>query len=114
MNVGLGTSTNGALNTQLPLGASYDSYQLSIFVQIMDNDNGISYYTISNQLVVQANTSATESIFSAILNTDTSSSVLSTLNSGSPEASISTILTLSSVLNDLSLTDQSSLSSINK
>ena len=111
MNVGLGFNSNGILLTQLPLGSIYDSYKLSIYVQILDNDNGIAYYTIPTQVTVDADVAATQSIFAAITGSNTNSPVLTSLYSGSSQASIQNILSLSSVLNTMSLTDKASVSS---
>jgi hypothetical protein len=111
MNVGLGFNSNGILSTQLPLGSIYDSYKLSIYVQIFDNDNGIAYYTIPTQVTVEADVAATQSVFAAITSSNTNSPVLASLYSGSSQASIQNILSLSSVLNTMSLSDKVSISS---
>ena len=110
MHIGLGSSNNGILSTQLPLGAAYDSYYLRIYVQIIDNDNGITYYTIPIQLQVTADLESAQSIFNQIENLDSSSSFIAKLFNGRSQDNIQAILTLSSILNSMSSSDKVGIS----
>ena len=45
----LGYTKDGNFITQLPQGSEIDDYKMSIYVQIIDNDNGVTVFKFENQ-----------------------------------------------------------------
>jgi len=112
MHIGLGLSKNGVLSAKLPQGAFYDSDRLKIYVKIVDNDDGVSYYDIPTPLTVRADNSNLMSQLGNMLNSDDSKSDLKkNLASGLSQSNIQQLLSISSMLNSLSFNDKSSLNS---
>lgn len=106
VKVGLGSSVNGILETKLPQGAIYDSYKLSIEVQIYDNEDGYVIYTIPTQVIVKANIGP-NFVYSDLF----TPKVLNDLYSGDQKKTMETILSITSIINGLSLSDKMSLNS---
>ena len=109
MKIGLGSSENGALETQLPQGAVYDSYNMFISVEIIDQDDGVTYYDIQNPVVVKPNISLVNSMIDRLISADPKLPQNVDLFKGDSQLSVQTILSISSVLNGQSLSDKKAL-----
>lgn len=96
---------DGKLVTKLPQGASYNSYKLSIEVQIYDNEDGFVIYEIPQEITVRPNLTSFVS-YSKLL----SPNLLNDLNNGDSKSSVESILGLVTFINVLSLSDKKSLS----
>ncbi|RNA25490.1 polycystin-1-like isoform X2, partial [Brachionus plicatilis] len=105
VKVGLASTVDGKLVTKLPQGAPYNSYKLSIEVQIYDNEDGFVIYKIPDEITVRPNLTAFVS-YSNLL----SPKLLDALNNGDSKSSVESILGLTSLLNVMSLSDKKSLS----
>ena len=113
MNVGLGYSLDGKFLTRLPPGAVYDSYKMRVYVQITDNDDGVTYFEVSGNLTVQPDTSNLQSIVDQIVSGDTKSLFNEGVNEGDSQATIQDILGIISMINVISMSDKKGLSGIN-
>ena len=109
MSIGLGYSTNGTLSTTLPQGAVYDSYNLYISVEIVDDNEGIAYFDIATPIVVSPDTTYVQNIISSLINIDPKLSLNAQMFKGNSQLSMQTILSISSVLNGKSLSDKKGL-----
>lgn len=98
---GIGSSKNGELRVQLPQGAEEDEYRMSIYVQVIDNDDGSAYYWFDNPLTVEPNTSFTDMLFDAMAEGADSPEV-ATLFAGTPQEVTQNLLALSAALNSMS------------
>lgn len=110
----IGSNSIGSISSQLPVGAVYDSYNLYISVNIIDNDNGVTTYQIANPVVVQPAQSDLASIIQQLLDPNSANSLNSILYSGNSQLTTQTILSISSMLNGASLSDQLALAALGK
>ena len=78
----LNYNTDGMLKTQLSLGPDYDYYRMHLSVNIVDDFNGITTFTLPNPVNVTADTAATNNLISSLVSSDPSSGFLKTLQSG--------------------------------
>lgn len=99
---------DGKLVTKLPQGASYNSFKLSIEVQIYDNEDGFVVYEIPQEITVKPNLTSFDS-YSNLL----SPKFLDELNNGDSKSSAESILGLATFINMMSLSDKKSLSDSN-
>jgi hypothetical protein len=112
MHVGLGFSKNGELSAKFPQGAFYDSDKMKIYVKIVDNDDGVTYYDIPNPITVRAETTNLMNQLASMLKPDNSKSELKkSLASGLSQSNVQQLLSISSMLNTLSFNDKTSLNS---
>ena len=109
MHYGLGYSSNTNLTAKLFPGAIYDSYQMSVYVQVYDDDGAYTTFNIADKVTVrpdendltQLNTIMDKLVFG---NVDFESNKI--LNEGSFLMRISELQRLSSLLNIQSLADK--------
>jgi hypothetical protein len=113
MKIGIGSSETGTLLTQLPQGAVYDSYNMYVSIEIVDQDDGISYYAIQNPIVVAPNMSLVNSMIDKLISAHPKLPQNVDLFKGDSQLTIQTILSISSVLNGQSLSDKKALVSSN-
>ncbi|CAF0863211.1 unnamed protein product [Brachionus calyciflorus] len=106
VKIGLGSSINGQLSTQLPQGAIYDSNQLKIEIQIYDEEDGFAFYKIPTNVTVNFNKTISDP--SSLITPQ----LINNLNNGDSKTSMQTILSLASILNSFSLSDKASLNNI--
>lgn len=93
----------------MPLGPDYDSFKLYVFVNIIDDSNGVTTFQIQSPIQVFPETKLLNSyIDEMISSTQSSSSLVTKLQQGSINFVSSLIISLSSSLN--MITNQSSLS----
>ena len=116
LDYGLGSSdTSGLLTTRLFPG--YNSNQFYIYVQVYDNDEAFSIYKIETPITVWSDrsnlTNLTETI-TKLINGDPLFQSNVILNEGSYLSSVQEIQTISSLLNDQSLSDKFGLISYEK
>ena len=107
MKISLGYSLNGILETQLPQGAIYDSNRMYISVEIVDDDNGITYYDLSSTSVtVNSNLTQLGNIMDQILKASSSSDENKVLFSGNTMQSVQIISSLSSMMSTQNMEDK--------
>lgn len=112
--VGLGTSLNGVLSSQnLPIGPSTDSYRLYLYVNIMDNDNGVTTYNITTPIQVQPDTSTLSNIMQELSNPTSTGTITNILASGNSQVATTVLLSVSSLLNSASSSSNSSSNDVN-
>jgi hypothetical protein len=107
----LNYNTDGMLKTQLSLGPDYDYYRMYLSVNIVDDFNGITTFTLPNPVNVTADTAATNNLISSLVSSDPSSGFLKTLQSGDLNTVAKNVIALASTLNSLVDDDSSSSSS---
>jgi hypothetical protein len=107
MHVGLGYSENGTLTTELPLGAIYNNDLISLYVEIFDNDDAYTIYNISTVVQVSSDQQSKQSVQDLVK--DTFSPLRRLLFGGDTLATIQKLLSLSSTLNNESLSDKSAI-----
>ena len=104
--IALSYNSNGVIQLQLPQGSESNSYKISLFVNIIDDTQGIAVYKLNDLVQVWPNYQYTSSnIYESITNNGQSSLVLTQLNSGNLDLVAKNAISMSSVLNS-----QSSLS----
>jgi hypothetical protein len=98
--IALNYNQNGILDIQLPQGPTTDSYRQYIFVNIIDDSNGIAVFTIDTPVVVTPNDALVSQLLDSLLSSsDVSSQFMLNLNSGNLNLISKNIIGLSSVLN---------------
>lgn len=105
---------DGSLNIPLPQGASYDSYNTYIYVNIVDNDNGVTTFRLPSPVQVNPNSQILNTIIQQFLNPSMGGSILNTLYTGNSAQTTQTLLLLSSALNGASQSDKLALMSLGK
>lgn len=109
LNVGLGYGLNGSLSTLLPPGATYDLFQMSIYVQISDNDDGLTIFQITPPITVIPDNVKFQNMMTQLMSGDPTQVFNRNLNEGNNQIVIQDILTFMSVLNLQSLADKKGL-----
>lgn len=61
---------NGTSTFQLPNGPIDDSYQISLFVNIIDDSDGVSKFSIQTQIIVKPNVALIDSLSTKLLSTN--------------------------------------------
>jgi len=103
---GLGYSTSNAYTTRLFVGAVYDSYQMSVYVQVYDNDGAFTIYKIEENVTVVPDFSNFQVTINNLIARSPSFSINKILNEGSFLTSLQEIQAISSLLNEQSLLDK--------
>ena len=93
----------------LPQGPSSDEYKLYLFVNIIDDTNGITVYNIRQPVVVLPNDNLVTSLIDAISSDDQTNQFLMELNSGNLNLVTKNIIALSSVFNTQSSSSYASM-----
>jgi hypothetical protein len=107
--LGFGTSLTGVLSTQnLPIGPSTDSYRLYLYVNIIDNDNGVTTYNISTPIQVQPDTSTITNLIQELSNPSSTGTISNILASGNSQVATTVLLSVSSLLNSASSSSNAS------
>lgn len=77
---------------------------MSIYVQVIDNDDGAAYYWFENPLTVEPNSSFTDILFDAMAEEDqgAGSPEVAQLFAGTPQEVTQNLLALSAALNAMS------------
>jgi hypothetical protein len=92
--------------TRLFVGAIYDSNQISIYIQVYDNNGAFAIYEIPQSVTVLGDDASLETTMSKLIEKDPMFSSLVILNEGSFLGTIQEMQTLSSLLNERSLSDK--------
>ena len=77
----MGYNSYGVVSLQLPQGPQFDSYNIYLSVNIIDDSNGKFFFNLSTPVQVQPNNN-TNNILQAILSNNSSSNQMLELNSG--------------------------------
>ena len=93
----------------MSLGPANDYYQMYISVNIVDDFNGITTFTIPSPVNVTADSDATNSLIDSIISSDASSTFLKSLQSGDLKTVAKNVIALASTLNSM-IYDETSIS----
>ena len=93
----IGYAKDGKFVTQLPQGSEIDDYKMSIYVQIIDNDNGVTVFKFENQTKAEPNMTQISGIFDGL--SSGSSEVIGKMFGGPPQQVTQNLLSLSATLN---------------
>ena len=97
--IALNYNEEGILYTQLPQGPPYDSYNISLFVQIIDDADAIAVYEIPTLVTVLPVANQTQEIEYEIINGLTSSQFTQSLSTGDLQICAKNIISFTSMLN---------------
>ena len=103
---GLGYSWENNFTTILFSGAIYNSYQLNIYVQVYDNDQAFTTYEIEQSITVVPDKTNFQTLKSKLILADPLFETNVILNEGAYLSSIQELQSISSLLNDESLSDK--------
>ena len=107
LNYGLGYNSNGILTTQLPEGASYDSNKIYLYVQIVDNEGGITVFNFTAPLVVNGPSNANYvQALSDLTTKNLYSKPIIDLYSGNTVKTMQDLTVMSNMLNQQSFADK--------
>jgi hypothetical protein len=96
----IGESENEIFKTTLPIGYEPDGYNLYIFVQVVDNDNGFTQMSISEPIKVEPNFDIYDEIMDAARRDECYE--MDELDAGNSQASIQKLLATSKIFNIIS------------
>ena len=106
LHYGLGYSTNTNLTTRLFPGAIYDSYKLDIYIQAYDVDGAYRILQVTPPVRVVPDVVYLGSVIEKIISGDPYYSSNIILNEGAFVQSIQELQSISSLLNEQSLSDK--------
>lgn len=106
LNYGLGYSTSTNFSTNLFAGPSYDQFQMSIYVQVYDNNGAFTMYEIATLVQVVPDLNNLELTMDKLISGGPVFATNIILNQGSYLNSIQIIQTISSLLNFESFSDK--------
>jgi len=112
--LGYNLNLNETFNTKLFLGAVYNSLEMSIYVQVYDNDEAYTIFNIPQNVMVYSDETDLELIMEKLISSDSTFESNIILNEGAFMGSIQDIQKISSILNKQSLSDKSGLISTGK
>ncbi len=107
--LGYNMNLNETFNTTLFLGAIYNSLEMSIYVQVYDDDEAFTIFNIPQNVVVYSNETDLELIMEKLISSDSTFESNIILNEGAFMGSIQDIQKVSSFLNKQSLSDKLAL-----
>lgn len=90
----------GSIYTQLPVGASYDSYQLTLFVQVIDDLDAITVFTIPEKVTCLIKNGTIELVSEELLLKIAKSDFTKELFSGNSQLVAINIISFTSILNN--------------
>jgi hypothetical protein len=97
--IALNFNSNGVLSIQLPQGPDTDSYNIYLFVNVIDDSLGTTVYNLPNPVQVKPNENLANELLGDILSNDPRSPFLSNLQSGNLNTIAKTIIGIASVFN---------------
>lgn len=106
--LGLGSSLTGVLMTQLPNGAPADSNRLYIYVNIIDNDNGVTTFQIATPVQVDPDMGVLNSVIQQLSDPTNTGTINNVLASGNSQLATSVLLSVASLLNSVTYSSASS------
>ena len=97
-------------STTLPQGPEYDSFNMSVYVEIVDDSGGVTTFTIPTPVTVQpVNDSVLSNLLNQIVLSDTNSIANKDLFSGDLRKTSSLMSSLASMLNRKNYNDKKSI-----
>jgi hypothetical protein len=93
----LNNTSSGVSSFQLPNGPKDDSYKMQIYVEIIDDSDGLTQFRIQNNIIVQPNDQLINNLSNDLLNS-TSSSLINNLKNGDLQSTTSFISSFTSML----------------
>ena len=94
----IGYTSDGTFVTQLPQGSDTNEYKMNIYVQIIDNDNGVTRFNFENQIKSEPNMTQIAGIFDGLAG-GADSALIIEMFGGSPQQVTKNVLSLSAALN---------------
>ena len=114
LHYGLGYSWSTYFTTKLFTGAIYASYQMTIYVQVYDNDGAYTVYELDEPIFVVPNSSGLTVSEEKLILSDPNFEVNQLLNEGEFLPSIQELQAISSLMNLESLSDTYGMILLNK
>ena len=99
MPIALNYDPTGHLLLQLPQGPADDGYKLELFVYIIDNDNGLTKFTLTVRVTVYPNNDLTNNLTKEILAGDQQSNVWKIITGGSLQSFSQNVQSFASMTN---------------
>lgn len=103
--------SSGVSTFQLPNGPQEDSYKIQIYVEVLDDSDGITEFVLSNTVIVEPNDEIFTNLSNDLLNlNDQSSSLLNNLKNDSVQSTttfISCFVSMIDLSSTVILTNQS-------
>lgn len=95
----------GVSRFQLPNGPQADAYKIQIYVQILDDSDGITEFRLPNSLIVKPNNNLVNNLSNDLLNSnnDQNSSLISNLKTGNIQTTTTFISSFVSMLDSSSI-----------
>lgn len=93
-------NNKGKANIELPLGAIYDSFKLTLFVQIMDELDAITVYIIPTQIISEMKNGFLDALSKEVLLGSENSNFSIELFSGEFQQVAKNIISFTSILNN--------------
>ena len=106
LHYGLGYSTTSNLTTKLFPGAIYNSYQMNVYIQVIDEEGAFSTFKIEQPVTVIPDVTNLKSMIQKIINEDPYFISNIILNEGSYLGSIQELQSICALLNEQSLSDK--------
>jgi hypothetical protein len=106
VHYGLGYSSSTNFTTKLFVGAVYDSYQMSIYAQVYDDDGAYVFYNFPQPIKVLPDLSNLQTTMNKLIAKDQFFTSNTILNQGLFLLSLQEIQSISSLLNEQSLADK--------
>ena len=97
--IALNYNSDGYLSIILPQGPDTDAFKLSLFVNIIDDTNGITVYNILKPVVVLPNDNLVENLVDSIASNDENNQFIIEVNSGNLNLVSKNIIALTSIFN---------------
>ena len=110
--IALNYNFDGNLNIILPQGPSTDDFKLYLFVNIVDDTNGITVYKIPQPVFVLPNNKLVTTLVDAVSQNDQSNNFLVEVNSGNLNLVAQNVIALTSLFNIQSSTPTASMNPI--
>lgn len=103
--IALNYNSQGTLSIQLPQGPSTDSYNIYLYVNVIDDSLGLVTYNITNPIQVTPNQNLANNLLADILSNDPKSLFLNNLQSGNLNTISKTIIGIASLFNSEQLSN---------
>jgi hypothetical protein len=87
--ISIDQNSNGNSAFQLPSGPESDSYKISLYVNVMDDSDGVTQYNIPTNAVVKPNNDLVNSLASSFIDSNSDSAnnnLIQTLTKGSVQS----------------------------
>ena len=87
--ISLDQNSNGNSAFQLPSGPESDSYQISLYVNVMDDSDGVTQYNVPTNAVVKPNNDLVNNLAGSLVDSNSgaaSNNLIQTLTKGSVQS----------------------------